>query len=120
MNFIDPEIRHHFAGGIYAKETLIPADYFVMQHIHKFDHLSILAQGSVELVVDGVKKVIHAPACLKIEAGKHHGIRTLTKAIWYCIHASDCTDELEIDQVIIEPAKSEQMISVTELLMKEN
>ena len=46
MKFIDPEVRHHFGGGVYAKETFIPADKWLVQHTHKFDHLSVLAQGS--------------------------------------------------------------------------
>jgi len=47
MKFIDPEIRHHFGGSVYAKETFIPADKWLVQHTHKFDHLSILAQGQL-------------------------------------------------------------------------
>ena len=47
MNFIEPEIQHHFGGGVYAKETFIPAGKWLVQHIHKFDHLSVLAQGSI-------------------------------------------------------------------------
>jgi len=26
MKFIEPDIQHHFGGGVYAKETFIPAD----------------------------------------------------------------------------------------------
>ena len=120
MNYIDPEIKHHFAGGIYAKETVIPANNLLVQHIHKFDHLSILAMGSVELVVDEVKTVIHAPACLTIKAGKHHGIRTLTDAVWYCIHATECTDVSQIDEIQIEPAQLDKLRTVTDLLIQEN
>jgi len=120
VNYIDPEIKHHFAGGIYAKETVIPANNLLVQHIHKFDHLSILAMGSVELVVDEIKTVIHAPACLTIKAGKHHGIRTLTDAVWYCIHASKCTDVSQIDEIQIKPAQLDQLRTVTDLLIQEN
>jgi quercetin dioxygenase-like cupin family protein len=94
-------IEHYFSSGVYTKETRIPAGHILVQHKHKFDHLSILASGSVELAVDGVKTVIHAPACLTIEANKHHGVKSLTDVVWYCIHATDCTDESEIDEVLI-------------------
>ena len=80
-----------------------------MQHVHKHDHLSILASGSVEMVVDNVKSTIHAPACLTIAAGKHHGIKSITDVVWYCIHATDCTDENEVDEVLIEPDNVEEM-----------
>ena len=92
-------IQHHFSAGMYAKETRIPAGRILVQHKHKFSHLSILASGSVELVVDGERKVIYAPACLTIEADKHHGVKSLTDVVWYCIHATECTDAEEIDEL---------------------
>ena len=94
-------IQHHFSSGVYAKETRIPAGFVLVQHAHKHDHLSILASGSVELVVDGVKSVVHAPSCLTIAAGKHHGIKSLTDVVWYCVHATNCTDENEVDETLI-------------------
>lgn len=102
-------IHHHFSSGVYAKETRIPAGFILVQHVHKHDHLSILASGSVEMVVDDVKSVVHAPACLTIAAGKHHGIKSLTDVVWYCVHATDCTDENEVDEVLVEPGNVKQM-----------
>jgi quercetin dioxygenase-like cupin family protein len=94
-------IHHHFSAGVYAKETRIPAGYVLVQHAHKHDHLSILASGSVELLVDGVKSVVNAPACLTIAAGKHHGVKSLTDVVWYCIHATECTDVDDVDKILI-------------------
>ena len=102
-------IHHHFSSGVYAKETRIPAGFVLVQHVHKHDHLSILASGSVEMAVDGVKSIIHAPACLTIAAGKHHGIKSITDVVWYCVHATDCTDENDVDEVLIEPDNIKQM-----------
>ena len=80
-----------------------------MQHAHKYGHLSILASGSVELLVDGIKSIVEAPACLTIAAGKHHGVKSLTDVVWYCVHATDCTDEDDIDEVLIVPSNVEEM-----------
>jgi mannose-6-phosphate isomerase-like protein (cupin superfamily) len=102
-------IHHHFSSGVYAKETRIPAGYVLVQHAHKHDHLSILASGSVEMVVNGVKSIVEAPACLTIAAGKHHGVKSLTDVVWYCVHATDCTDEDDIDEVLIVPSNVEEM-----------
>ena len=105
-------ISHHFSAGVYAKETLIPAGHVLVQHKHKFSHLSILASGSIELMADGERKIIHAPACLTIEADKHHGVKSLTDVVWYCIHATECTDIDEIDEVLIVPgdqAKAQEL-----------
>ena len=109
-------IHHHFSAGVYTKETRIPAGYVLVQHAHKHDHLSILASGSVELAVDGIKSVVHAPACLTIAAGKHHGIKSITDVVWYCVHATDCTDEDEIDEVLIESGDMEEMKELAESL----
>ena len=114
MSFIDPEIRHHFSAGVYAKETIIPAGKWLVQHAHKFDHLSILAQGSVELIVDGEREVLHAPACLTIAAGKHHGVKSLTDVVWYCIHATECVDD--VDEVLIAPTDERQVREIAQCL----
>lgn len=98
------EIQHHFAGGAYAKQTRIPAGHVLVQHRHRFDHLSILASGSVLLEADGVTSRVDAPACLEIPAGTHHGVRALTDVVWFCVHATDCADEDAIDEVLILPA----------------
>jgi mannose-6-phosphate isomerase-like protein (cupin superfamily) len=116
MNFIEPEMRHHFGGGVYAKETFIPAGKWLVQHTHKFDHLSVLAQGSIELIVDGTVSVVHAPTCLTIQANKHHGVRSLTDVVWYCIHATNCADEDEIDNVIISEVNPQQVHKIAQLL----
>jgi mannose-6-phosphate isomerase-like protein (cupin superfamily) len=116
MKFVEPEVRHHFGGGLYAKESIIPADKWLVQHAHNYDHLSILAKGSVELIIDGEKTVINAPACITILAGKHHGVRSLTDVVWYCIHATECTDEDEIDEVIIAPVDHKQVRDIAHCL----
>jgi quercetin dioxygenase-like cupin family protein len=109
-------ISHHFGAGVYAKETRIPAGSILVQHKHKHDHLSVLASGSVELIVDGVKSVVNAPACLTIEANKHHGVKSLTDVVWYCIHATECTDMDEIDNVLIVDGNNAEMHTLAESL----
>lgn len=102
-------ITHHFSSGVYAKETKIPAGGWLVQHAHEHDHLSILASGSVKLKVNDQEMTIDAPACLTIKAGLHHGVMAITDAVWYCIHATDCKDENEVDKVIVVPADMEKV-----------
>lgn len=96
-------IAHHFGGGAYAKETIIPAGMRLQQHRHAHDHLSILAAGVVDVIVDGKRTRHNAPACLTIAAGKTHEVVTLTDAVWYCIHATEETDPDKVDAVLIAP-----------------
>jgi mannose-6-phosphate isomerase-like protein (cupin superfamily) len=109
-------IAHHFSSGVYAKETQIPAGKWLIQHSHKYDHLSVLAQGTIELVVDGVSTVMSAPNCLTVAAGKHHGVRAVTDVVWYCIHATNCTDESEVDDVLIGTPDLEQVKAIAQIL----
>jgi quercetin dioxygenase-like cupin family protein len=97
----DLQLQHHFGGGVYAKETIIPAGLVLVQHKHAHDHLSILASGTVVLEVDGERRTLVGPACVTVEAGKHHGVRAITEAVWYCIHATDSTDAETVDGMLI-------------------
>lgn len=101
-------IKHHFGGSVYLKETHIPAGHILVQHKHAYDHLSFLASGTVEVQVGDKRQTISGPNGLVIEAGKHHGVRALTDTVWLCIHATDCTDADHVDEVlIIEPDRAQ-------------
>jgi quercetin dioxygenase-like cupin family protein len=78
-------ISHHFGGGVYIKETRIPAGVALVQHRHAFDHLAYLVSGSVEFLSDGVVTHHEAPACFNIAAGKHHGVMANRAAVWLCV-----------------------------------
>ena len=47
-----PDIFHHFADGLYAKEAFVKAGLSILKHTHPFNHLSILAQGTVKVTID--------------------------------------------------------------------
>jgi quercetin dioxygenase-like cupin family protein len=94
-------ITHHFSDNLYAKETHIPAGSALMQHKHKFSHLSIVAQGTVEVTVGDEIKVYIAPACIEVKKGKNHRVFALTDAIWYCVHSTPEKDVSKIDEVLI-------------------
>lgn len=94
-------ISHHFGGGVYAKETRIPAGVRMTQHVHKHDHLSVLAAGMVVVEVEGRETVHHGPACIVIKAGHAHSVRAVTSATWYCVHATDETDAALVDERLV-------------------
>jgi hypothetical protein len=96
-------IHHHFAGGVYAKETRIPAGGFVVSHSHPFDHMSILASGRVELLRDYGREIeiLTGPAAVTITKGQAHKVTALTDAVWYCIHATDETEADLVDAAIL-------------------
>ena len=109
-------IHHLFGGGVYVKETHIPAGAALVQHKHAHDHLSYLASGTVELHVDGVSRLLTGPVGLTIQAGKHHGVKAITPALWLCIHATDCEDESSVDETLIVPS-TENVQAMAEALL---
>lgn len=98
---VDLQVQHHFGGGVYAKEMKVPQGATIGQHAHAFDHLSLLAAGSVVVHTDNWTKQFDAPACIEIKAGIHHEITALSDVVWYCIHATDCTDAELVDTALI-------------------
>jgi quercetin dioxygenase-like cupin family protein len=65
-------------------------------HTHPFDHLTLLASGSVELEVDGVVTQFSAPHMIYIKAEKDHKLVALeADTVAYCIHALRFGDKVE-------------------------
>jgi quercetin dioxygenase-like cupin family protein len=92
---------HHFSDGLYAKETQIPKNGFVMQHKHEYSHFGILSKGKVIVTTNASEKTYTAPVCIEIKAGVHHSVVALEDSVWYCVHATDEKDPEKVDQVII-------------------
>lgn len=82
-------IEHHFNAGVYAKEVHIPKGVVLFQHVHKFDHMSILAQGTVVLRTPKRDERIVGPKSLCIPGGVPHEVHALTDAVWFCVHATE-------------------------------
>lgn len=100
-------VRHHFIGqtqarGVYAKEVHIPAGYEIVSHSHAYDHLSILASGTVMLTVGNAAAMfLIGPRAINVVAGLPHTIVALTDAVWFCVHPHDETDPATVDDVIL-------------------
>jgi quercetin dioxygenase-like cupin family protein len=71
-------------------------------HTHNFDHITLLAKGSVEVDVEGQKTTFNAPHMIYIIAGKSHYLTALEDdTLAYCVHALR-TGEREED--ILDPS----------------
>lgn len=108
------DIAHHFGGGVYAKETRIPAGHMLVQHKHKHDHLSILATGTAHLFRGSEVMRITGPKVVEIVAQEHHTVEALTDCVWLCVHSTAETDPAKIDEVLIIPSDIETMRQILE------
>lgn len=72
-------------------------------HTHQFDHLTLLATGSLRATVDGVATEFKAPHMIYIHKDKEHELVALEDdTVAYCIHAlhdEDINDILDPSMV---------------------
>jgi hypothetical protein len=105
--FPSANVRHHFAGqdqakGVYAKELHIPAGYELVSHSHEYDHLAVLACGSVFWRAgDMAPSLMTGPRAVAVVAGVEHSLHALTDAVWFCIHPTDEADPAKVDAAIL-------------------
>lgn len=101
-----PEVEIHIADDVFVKQMAIAkAGTYIPQHSHKYDHLSMLAVGSVDVWKDGrYDRAYHAPAGIVIAAGVKHLFRALEdNTVIYCIHnaaRADVAAVLEEHQIV--------------------
>ncbi len=95
-------IAHYFSDGVYAKQMYLEKGHIARSHKHVYDHLSILASGSVDVLCNGVKTAFTAPSCIDIKAGIEHEIIAHEDSTFFCVHRTDVTDLEHIDEVLIE------------------
>ena len=117
----EPEVlSHHFSSGVYCKLVRIPNEYTVQSHKHKFDHMSMLVSGSVVVETEQTQQAYNAddgPVVIEIKAGVAHAITSFDgDAIWACIHATDCTDESSIDEILVLPPPAPNMVKADFML----
>jgi quercetin dioxygenase-like cupin family protein len=81
-------------------------------HIHSYDHITLLAYGSVRVHVDDNQTDFKAPQMIYIQAGKRHYIEALEDGtVAYCVHALRDKDSEEI----IDPAQVPLGVDISRL-----
>lgn len=94
--------EHGYIGNIWVKQNYLEkAGDTVGGHLHYFDHVSLLAKGSVEVSIDGKDPhVFHAPTFIVIRKNHRHEIKALEDdTSWYCVFAARDIDGNVLDVV---------------------
>ena len=79
-----------FFGNIWVRQNILEKKGNETQgHYHLFDHVSLLAQGSVLVEIDGIKsKQFDAPTFIVIKKEFSHKFIAMTdNVLWYCVFA---------------------------------
>lgn len=92
-----PKISLGCVANLYSRQMYFEhAGDVEVGHTHPFDHLSLLAYGSVNCVVDGQESAFSAPCMIYIKKDKIHEFTALIDGtVVYCIHALRFGDKVE-------------------------
>ena len=96
METIDLPPTHYFAKGLYARSISIPKGVLLTGHIHKTEHLNIVAKGVISVVTEWGSKILHAPHVFVAPAGAKKVGYALEDTVWITVHA---TKEVDIDKI---------------------
>src|SRR5690348_14037165 len=98
------EVDFSTSDGMFIKQIRIPRKgTLIPQHVHKYDHSTLLARGSVLLwkdPLDGTRRkcsLHRAPAILSIAAGVVHEFQSMEdETLLYCLHNLKGADGVEL------------------------
>lgn len=84
-----PDISIGCVANIFSRQmTFKEAGDTEYGHTHQFDHLTLLASGSLQVTVDGNVTMFKAPHMIYIHKDKNHQLVALEpNTVVYCIHA---------------------------------
>jgi hypothetical protein len=91
----------YIADDIFTKQMHIKHEgMFIPQHSHSYEHMSMLAHGSVRVWQDGVFTGDYvAPVGIKIPANVKHTFMSLEPdTIIYCIHNISRSGEVDVSE----------------------
>jgi hypothetical protein len=97
-----PEIKIGLVANLFSRMMHFKQKGDVeIGHTHQFDHLTLLASGSLNVTVEGQSTRFDAPCMIYIHKDKVHELTSLEDStIAYCIHA---LREENKNNVIIDP-----------------
>lgn len=105
----DPDIQLACVSNLYVRMMHFRHVGDVEQgHSHPFDHLTLLAEGSMSVEVDGVSRDFYAPKMIFIKKNREHKLTaTRDNTVAFCIHAlrngERVEDIVDPDSLIIPP-----------------
>lgn len=107
-------IKFAQADGVFFKQMSYNKGEWTGGHSHDFHHITLLAQGSLRVDVDGNTKDFVAPQLIFIAAGKIHDLHALEdNTVAYCISRTgqfgsgllrNYSTEVFIDETMEHPA----------------
>ena len=85
----DPEVQISCVSNMYVRMMHFKSAGDIEHgHSHPFDHMTLLAEGRLQVTVDGKSRDFDAPKILFIAKDKEHELRALEDhTVAFCVHA---------------------------------
>lgn len=97
MPQVETQVNHHFSPGIYARESIIPADTIAVGKVHLTRHLNIISKGKCLVITPVRRMLVEAPLTFESLAGEQKVVHILEDTVWTTIHATEETDIAKIE-----------------------
>lgn len=99
---VECPVKHHFADGVYTRETFMPKGTIAVGKRHKYKTTNILLKGKIT-VLNGSEtpEVLEAPCIFISEAGVKKAAYFHEDTIWLNVHNTTSTDIEEIEKEFI-------------------
>lgn len=95
------KVNHHFSGGVYVREMLIPKGTIAIGKIHKTDHLNIVTMGEMLLCTALRKLHITAPYTFETKAGEQKIACALQDTVIVNTIRTDSLNPEEIESEVV-------------------
>jgi hypothetical protein len=94
------KVKHIQAEGVYVKTTFVPKNVKFYSKRTPDEHIAILAHGELLMIrtEDDVVRY-QAPASYVIPDNSRIAFFTVTDCVFYCVHATQETDLIELDKI---------------------
>lgn len=101
----DAKAQFQIAGNIFVKlMVLAKAGDRIFGHVHTYDHITLIATGTVIMKQGAKETLIEAPQLVITPAGLKHEFVCILPALVCCTHAiRDGADEHDVADVSITP-----------------
>jgi quercetin dioxygenase-like cupin family protein len=99
---IEPETKHYFADGMYAREVFRKAGTLIVGKVHKKEHFFVLIQGELSLWTEAGMKRVKAPFLWVSQPGTKRVTYAHEDSTAMTVHQVSSNDLEAIEEELVE------------------
>lgn len=102
---IEAPLTHFFQPGVYVRQVVMPAGSFIIGKCHKTEHLNVIQNGKLKVIVGDFLYDINGPCVLSSGEGINKILLIEEETSWITIHQnpSNLRDIEELEGMLVFP-----------------